>query len=421
MDNLNTIKQKEHPIWKLFKYSGLGNYFNIIYRNLKWMVGDKYIVFDIALYKNDILYAVFKIKENLNSSNLEFAKKEIENFLKLTKCRFGIIADSNRYLLIDYENPTKENIETDFNKITKLLLHPNQIQEGNNEETNIKKALKLYFNKEEEITSIFNDIKYDKNQGLFSFEDLEKERTFFMNIIGSINDNETIYRYTTLDTLFTMLNKGTYRMNGIMGMNDKSEINYFDNKCTIEISPIEELNNTYLSSCSSMKDDLTMWRLYGDDGKGVCLEFEFSPSGKENNDFIWAHVNYAEKTSHKALKMLKEMSDAKMKFKQLYKWKHFFKPYNFSAEKEIRLMFIDNGRYDNGVVNRDWVKTLSHSIINPIVDFKLNSKSFPIQLRRIILGPKMQEKSTNLTQIDYLLSLKEYSIKVEQSEIDYYR
>ena len=84
-------------------------------------------------------------------------------------------------------------------------------------------------------------------------------------------------------------------------------------------------------------------------------------------------------------------------------------------------MFIDNGRYDNGVVNRDWVKTWSHSIINPIVDFKLNAPAFPLQLKKIILGSQMPELDTNLSQIDYLVSLKGYSIEVEKSKINNYR
>ena len=417
-----TLLNNQNDVQKLVMDSDLKYHFNI-FPQLKWRIAnDNYRRFDIALFNKDILYAIIEVRRCIDSQ-LDITTQQISQILQLTNCRFGIITDSKKFLLIDFANPTLGYIEMGFNQIVKCLINPNQIQETNNENANIKKALKLYFKDEDIIASIFNDIEYDKNQGFFSFVNLEKERSFFMNVIGKVNDYETIYRYTTLDTLFSILNKGTYMMNGIVGMNDKSEIDYFDKECKIDKSgsSLKELNDTYLSSCCSLKNDLTMWRLYGDNGKGVCLEFKMSPMENGFNDFILAPVNYAENTNHTALKMLKEMSDAKMRFKELYKWKHFFKPHNFSTEKEIRLMFIDNGRYDNGVVNRDWVKTWSHSIINPIVDFQLNASAFPLQLKKIILGSKMPELDTNLSQIDYLVSLKGYSIEVEKSKINNYR
>lgn len=211
-------------------------------------------------------------------------------------------------------------------------------------------------------------------------------------------------------------------MSGIVGMNDKSEIDYFDKGCKIDYgSSTQEINDTYISSCSKLKDDLTMWRLYGDDGKGVCLEFELSVKS-ESNGFILSPVNYAEdRKTHRALKMLKSMSDAGFKFIELYKWKHFFKPYDFNVEKEIRLMFIDNRRVDNGVINRDWIITWGHSIINPIIEFTLDSHNLPIQLKSIILGPKMPECQVNKNQLEYLISDRGYSIKIYNSEINNYR
>ncbi len=234
----------------------------------------------------------------------------------------------------------------------------------------------------------------------------------------------TVYRYTSLDTLFAMLNIGTYRMSGIVGMNDKSEIDYFDKECPIDTSgsSIRALNETFISSCSFHKDDLTMWRLYGDDAKGVCLEFDIIPTDKRYDGFVLAPVSYAEKRdSHEALKLLKELSDLNVRFADLNKWKHFFKPYDYNVEKEIRLMFYDNGRYDNGVINRDWVKTWSHSIINPFVDFKLNSSKFPLQLKQILLGPKMPERNINRNQLEDLLLAKGLNIDVGVSKIDNYR
>ena len=111
----------------------------------------------------------------------------------------------------------------------------------------------------------------------------------------------------------------------------------------------------------------------------------------------------------------------KMKFTQLSAWKHFFKPFDYNVEKEIRLIFFDDEKKDNGVINHEWIKTWSHSIIIPIVDFKLNSPNFPLQLKEILLGPKMPERDTNKSQLEGLISQKGYTITVKKSVIDNYR
>ena len=85
---------------------------------------------------------------------------------------------------------------------------------------------------EEKGESIINDIEYDKSQGFFVFKDYEKERSFFQSVLKKNTDINIkyVYRYTSLDTLFCMLKGKAYRMNGIVGMNDKSETDYFNKK-----------------------------------------------------------------------------------------------------------------------------------------------------------------------------------------------
>ena len=273
----------------------------------------------------------------------------------------------------------------------------------------------------EKFLNELNRIKEEKN-----CEAMEAFYDEFFRILNNpnINHKKRIYRYTSFETLFAMLNKGTYRMSGIVGMNDKSETDYFDKKSALNTigSSVRDLNDSYLSSCTSLKDYLTMWRLYGNDGKGVCLEFKILHERKRLNNFILAPINYAEtRKKHKVVESLKKLSDANMRFSELYKWKHFFKPYDYNVEEEIRLIFFDNSRFDNGVIKRDWIQTLTHSIINPIIDFKLNSSGFPLQLTQIILGPKMQESKIQKSQLEDLISEKGYSIKVSMSSIKNYR
>lgn len=427
MVDLNHYLMKEIEIQKIISNSALKDFFEIR-SNVKWRTTQYFLEFDIVLYQNDVIYAIIEIKQSLRQpSAFNIAKEQIMRALTLTECRFGIITDGDTYYLKDTSLANTEFQLKEFNQLVAYLINPDAILSDADKMTSLKKALEMFFVDPKKIDSICNDIYFDEKQGKFSFLNLEKEQNFFLNVVDNDKSleekvNTPIYRYTSLETLFTMLNKGTYRMNGIVGMNDKSEIDYFDTICLETGSSVRELNDTFLSSCTSLEDDLTMWRLYGDDGKGVCLEFEILPLRDRLDNFILAPVNYAEdREQHKALNMLKKLSEANMRFTELYKWKHFFKPYDYYVEKEIRLMFFDNGRYDNGVINRDWIKTWSHSIINPIVDFKLNSTGFPIQLKRIILGPKMQESNINRSQIDYLLSLRGYSAETDISKIKNYR
>jgi hypothetical protein len=423
MTNLDEYIQREHDVLKRFSDSKLAEIFEI-HSNVRWRSSHKYVEFDIALFKKDIIYAVIEIKHKLSNQAMENAKRQIENALHLANCRFGIITDNKVFYLIDSAHLDRQYIKMDFVQIVDCLIKPNVISQNRDGKERIKTALELFFKQQDIILSICDNLNFDESQGFFSFSTIENEKSFFLLLMGELEMDKAVYRYTSLDTLFVMLNKGTYRLNGIVGMNDKSEIDYFDKECPIDNSgsSVRQLNETYLSSCSSLKDDLTMWRLYGDDAKGVCLEFEMTPQEKRYNNFILAPVNYAKRRGeHTALKMIKALSEANVRFAELSKWKHFFKPYDYSVEKEIRLMFLDNGRYDNGVTNRDWVKTWSHSIINPIVDFKLNASGFPLQLRKVIIGPKMPELDINKSQLEDLISAKGYYIKVENSEIDNYR
>ena len=422
MITISEYQQKELDVQKRFFNSKLAEFFEIR-QHVRWRKSHTYIAFDIVLLKKDLLYAIIEVKSNLGRLSMDSAKRQITNAMQLTQCRFGIITDNTHFYIADSTNSYEDYKEMSFDQIVQFLIKPNIISQEDGEKDNIKKALEIYF-KQDEVLSICGDIIYDKDQGFFSFKTTDNEKNFFLMLMGELGDDKAVYRYISLETLFVMLNKGTYRLSGIVGMNDKSEIDYFDKECPVDNSgsSVRELNETYLSSCSSLKDDLTMWRLYGDDAKGVCLEFEIVPSKERYSNFILAPVNYAQKRGgHTALKMLKALSDAKVRFTELNKWKHFFKPYDYSVEKEIRLMFLDNGRYDNGVTNRDWVKTCSHSIINPIVDFKLNTSKFPLQLKRIILGPKMPELDLNKSQLEDLISSKGYTIMVDKSEIDNYR
>ena len=150
-------------------------------------------------------------------------------------------------------------------------------------------------------------------------------------------------------------------------------------------------------------------------------------------------VKYADKNgNHKELDFLKQikieveaLTGFKFEFRKLGYWKHFFKAFDYAVEDEIRLLIIDNDSLNK--LKTDWVMTYSHSIFNPYIDFSLNSKDFPIQLKTILLGPKCPEQETNFVQIQEMIRRKKKIIrnggkdsnlndlKVEISNIKHYR
>ena len=77
-----------------------------------------------------------------------------------------------------------------------------------------------------------------------------------------------------------MLNSGKIRMMSVTAMNDKMEIGHLYGNLSCEESAyledktkIHYARQRYITSFTNKIDDLTMWRLYGDNGKGGCLVF----------------------------------------------------------------------------------------------------------------------------------------------------
>ncbi|MGY5255396.1 DUF2971 domain-containing protein, partial [Sphingobacterium spiritivorum] len=306
--------------------------------------------------------------------------------------------------------------------------------------------------------TVSNRIQFDQNSNTYFFSDDEGgitsfENQFFNKMFGEVKETR-ICRYTGLRTIFDMLSYLSFRMNGLVGMNDKSEANYVENYLSrnndtiIGERPlikehhntISALNNRYITSCTRIEreDDLTLWRLYSEDATGVCLVF----SVKKNNlskYVLLQKVKYADKNgNHKELDFLKQikieveaLTGFKFEFRKLGYWKHFFKAFDYAVEDEIRLLIIDNDSLNK--LKTDWVMTYSHSIFNPYIDFSLNSNDFPIQLKTILLGPKCPEQETNFVQIQEMIRRKKKIIrnggkdsnlndlKVEISNIKHYR
>lgn len=399
-------------------------------------------LYDIVLYRQGIPFAVILLKEDLNQINLE--AKSILSALKITKARYGVFVVGNEYYLLDKGNRFEKLEKLDFETLIYYINFPTSI----NLSIGIKKEIeKVIYNRIEEFidknqkrhflhflehSNLFEKIQFNPNSNSFCFDDnnngLESfENQFFNHLLGEFKETK-ICRYTSLKSLFTSLNNSTFRMNGLVGMNDKTEVNYVDDYLNDAPIPYQKLhhntvtaiNKRYISSCSlqSMADNLTMWRLYGDDCKGVCLFYKVNKYNL-NNHTLLQKVSYADKYGvHSLLEFLKwikrdieNILELTFEFKKLRYWKHFFKPFEYGVEKEVRLLVIDSE--DVPIEKRDWVLTDSHSIMNPVIDIRLNHPDFPLILDEVILGPKSPEANINKVQIEELVRIKKAQMTFE--------
>jgi hypothetical protein len=289
--------------------------------------------------------------------------------------------------------------------------------------------------------SFRNSISYNHEGRFFHFASNAEaglqdfENLFFQNLLEEVK--ETVCRYTSMDTLFHTLNGSSFRMGSHLAMNDRGEMDYVDKYVGAYYKPIDsmtmaemqQMNGSFISSCteSSNEDDLTMYRLYGDDSKGVCLRFAVT-SSIQNKYMLIRKISYGtSRTFHFELELIRAIIgsisatlSARFKFLYLDIWKHFFKSYDYKMEQEVRLLYVDNQTVEPK--KRDWVIVHPDRIISKYVLFELGDKEFPLQLEKIILGPNLPEKALNQKQVELLLEEKKVKgVQVTLSEIESYR
>ena len=249
---------------------------------------------------------------------------------------------------------------------------------------------------------------------------------------------EQVCRFSTLDSLFSSLKYGTFRMNGLPGMNDKDEglfawniINNPQKMSTDTGKRRKELiNNVFIISYSdiSKKDDLSMWRLYGDDSRGVCCVYSVQKDMIKDRFFLHG-VKYilpspeGEKPKDALLAKLKEFADRQSDKKNLdfSPIIFFYKHKDYELENEVRLL-VDNktiSAYKTDPFKTEWLLTSSNSIPNPYID--IEKVAFPLKLEEIILGPNMNDVDTIQVQLRTMLKQIGVDAEVKLSDKTGYR
>lgn len=318
--------------------------------------------------------------------------------------------------------------------ITKLI---NEHQIEDSLQMNSIEGIKLII----EETNVNDLFEYNNEGRFYHFKSSDKlnlediEHNFFQSLLKPIVEN-AVCRYTTLDNIFLTLNHQSYRMASHIPMNDRGEVDYVDKYIgdfykplgSLSMSELKQMNNSFISSCTTVdkKDDLTMYRLYGDDSKGVCLCFNVIDNLPKDNIII-RKISYGISPGiHPELDLINNIINTlrahgiRFRLQFLDMWKHFFKSSDYKMEEEVRLLFIEDPV--NPLKNSGWVISNPDKILSRFVMFELNSSYFPLKLKEIILGPNCPENQVNKRQFEVLLNnLGMIDVSVKTSRIDSYR
>lgn len=223
-----------------------------------------------------------------------------------------------------------------------------------------------------------------------------------------IKDDTKFIHFSSRKKLRSILNSSEIRMNNLSVQNDKEEFKF---AATLlgenpEASDYMRRQKYSLSMCRmEVENDLTMWRLYGENTKGVGIVIEI-----QNNPIYWMDFHLSQIYYGQTDKII-EYKTNKAKFEKennfefilsLERFLGFHKSKQYSVEKEVRLIYIYKER-----------KQL-FSILPPLVDvdslpeyvtIPLNLKGSNnddvetcilqkpiIRIKEIILGPNFQDE-----------------------------
>lgn len=255
-----------------------------------------------------------------------------------------------------------------------------------------------------------DNICYDEENGEVCF--LSSIEDAFFRILLPQGDPKSLCRYTTLNSLFLTLKDKNNCMCSLTCMNDKGEISYADKYIHYGVyayshQVIDENNDCFILSCcdADKNDDLTMWRLYGDQGKGVCLEYEIDSTLIDNSRFFLAPVSYGrKKNEHPQLDFIKNINNWikdgwSFKFHRWHIWKHFFKSHLFEDEHEYRLLFIPASEDEQKL---HWMMDSTNNIVSRIALFGMDENGFPLKLKSVLVGPKCPEQESNVDQLEFM-------------------
>lgn len=363
--------------------------------------------------------------------------------------------DGGVELFLYRKGPSMSPIDVDhFVSLIWSFYRQDELKEGSKERNRSLRSYLQGIHKIINDSSSLNDTQKQKLFEVFTEDSLnyslesdivclkaESECKFFQSLLPKQGecDFKSLCRYTSVNSLFRILNERKVSMLSIVCMNDASECSYVrdylkERECNDLDNTWIENNRFFIVSCSDIKesDDLMMWNMYGGKAEGVCIEYAFdSKALDDKTGFALARISYGEaKNKHASLdfivEILKSSVDGKKFTLQLLgTWQHFFKAYEYHKENEIRLLFEATPNQDT-----KWILT-TDNIMTPIHEFSLHDDNiprglpyFPLKMTKIIIGPKAKNQDALLSQVQamlYLHKCQDSNCDVVPSTIDSFR
>ena len=312
---------------------------------------------------------------------------------------------------------------------------------------------------------------------------IENIRDFLTLKYEEIDDTTDLFQYTSLSAMKHLINRHkseesipSLRFSNSNQMNDPFEGRLLE--VALGLDKMEKVDYPfsyfYVSSATSSADSLPLWKLYGDEGKGVCLQYkpsylrkitephtdnehdvtggythifrecyiDYAPesnkdvdwnqiplkiSGKEDKiNEIRTYLNdlhdYIEQIQPKEKRIIRALINLKISY--------LFKRIDYSYEKEYRIslnmqdkaskVVIQDSKLEDGQIGMKLYAFIDEDNKANDSSEKLNQKDktdtrLPVEYSKVIVGPKAVD-------IDYIapyIKLCDSNIAVEKSKISY--
>ena len=268
-----------------------------------------------------------------------------------------------------------------------------------------------------EVRSWFNpELQSEPTSGKIEFSGR------FLNEATLVNGPVQFIHYTSIPSAMNILNSGKIRLYNCLNLNDPSEIKYLLDKSPIDFSEdeIEKYKHDHFILSGSLyesenDEDFSLWRLYGDNGRGVALVFEINENVKNWMNIYLQKVSYegAQNSSgvNEYLNFHKAFND---KYKLFENKPDFFsllatgvKKEIWSVEKEFRIVVKNiNPQSYKGYKNNPLISKSLNYELKPSGKF-VSYVELPLNLNDY-QSNKIESPITNkeVDSIDYVPNLK---------------
>jgi hypothetical protein len=236
--------------------------------------------------------------------------------------------------------------------------------------------------------------------------------------IGISNGLKTVCHYTTLDSGLKILQSNELKLSPLISLNDKNEQKTLSDLSGINIREknhwmrVSYFNETFISSFSFDEDKLDMWRLYGDNGKGMAITFSIQT--KISAKMIYGQVIYGDKNAEvfkKLRRILDKNGIRNIVLNGISLVAPLIKDDIWKNENEFRIVLRDHK-------STEWELSKS-GLIKPYRMLKISDDN-GIMIQNVILGPCCPHLEANIGQLKILERQKDALWNINKSRINTY-